>query len=284
MQAVLDAAPYFLTTLDTLWWSSLVIGVLFTLGCHLIPNEIATLQSMPWTFQWRRNLDLDFQSVTYAAYHTNALSRGTHLTLGLEALAWFTLAALAHWTLTIALLGLVITQALAMRESRFGFMLILIWLGYAVGGEVVASLIPSNVGWRLPAYFLIGAGLLRTLGHALEDIPPLIATPEDRFVPLKDMPRPSKLLFTFPAGYISEFVSAFPTRLVIVQFYWIALRCGYVPANTSTWTEASKVGASVVKEGWKAYPPVGELIAPLVERPTHPANSTREAQEVRYAS
>ena len=35
-----------------------------------------------------------------------------------------------------------------------------------------------------------GLWRVRTLGHALEDIPPLIATREDRFVPLNEMKNP----------------------------------------------------------------------------------------------
>ena len=95
---------HFYATADVLWWSTIAISCLFLLACHLLPREIAPIQSMPWTFQWRRNLDLDFQSVTYAAYHTNALSRGSHLTLGLEAVAWFTLIASIHWSLNLALI------------------------------------------------------------------------------------------------------------------------------------------------------------------------------------
>ena len=122
-------------------------------------------------------------------------------------------------------------------------------------------------GWRLPAWFLMACGVFRTLGHALEDIPPLIATREDRFVPLNEMKNPAKLLITLPAGYISEFVSALPPRLFIVQVFYFFQKLGYRPTNALSWTEASAIGERVGVEGWKAYPPVSELIEPLVKGP-----------------
>ena len=49
---------HFYATADVLWWSTIGISGLFLLACHFLPQEIAPIQSMPWTFQWRRNLDL----------------------------------------------------------------------------------------------------------------------------------------------------------------------------------------------------------------------------------
>ena len=134
-------------------------------------------------------------------------------------------------------------------------------------------------GWRLPAWFLMGCGVFRTLGHALEDIPPLIATREDRFVPLNEMKNPAKLLITLPAGYISEFVSALPPRLFIVQVFYIFQKLGYQPTNALTWAEASAIGERVGIDGWKAYPPVSKLIEPLVQAP----EATYGEAEVRHA-
>ena len=121
----------------------------------------------------------------------------------------------------------------------------------------------------------MGCGVFRTLGHALEDIPPLIATREDRFVPLNEMKNPAKLLITLPAGYISEFVSALPPRLFIVQVFYIFQKLGYQPTNALTWAEASAIGERVGIDGWKAYPPVSKLIEPLVQAPKLPMGKPR---------
>ena len=258
-----------IVTGDVLWMSTLAISALFIVACHWVPKQIAPIQSMPWTFQVQRNLDLDFQSVTYAAYHTNALSRGSHLTLGAEAFAWFILIAQVHWSLTIATLLLLGWQAAELREPRFSVFLMLIWLAMAAGATSLVQSTTLSFDWRLPAGFLMACGVFRTLGHALEDIPPLIATREDRFVPLKEMPHPAKLLITLPAGYISEFVSAIPPRLFIVQAFYAFQKLGYRPHNNLPWSEAAKIGSQVGIDGWSAYPPVAELIEPLLETRNH---------------
>ena len=255
-------------TIDVLWVSTLAISVLFLWACHAFPKEIAPIQSMPWTFQIKRNLDLDFQSVTYAAYHTNGLSRGSHLTLGPEALAWFILIAQVHWSLSIAVLLLLGWQAAELKEPVFASFLMVVWSVLAASGAAMASSEVLALTWREPAYFLMACGVFRTLGHALEDIPPLIATREDRFVPLREMPKPSKLLITLPAGYISEFVSALPPRLFIVQVFYAFQKLGYRPVTAMPWADAAQIGSRVGAEGWKAYPPVATLIEPLLETPS----------------
>ena len=78
-------------------------------------------------------------------------------------------------------------------------------------------------------------------------------------------PHPAKLLITLPAGYISEFVSAIPPRLFIVQAFYAFQKLGYRPHNNLRWSEAAKIGTQVGIDGWKAYPPVAELIEPLLE-------------------
>lgn len=271
---------HFYATADVVWFSTLGISILFVIACHLVPHEVAPIQSMPWTFQCKRNLDLDFQSVTYATYHTNALSRGTHLTLGLEAIAWFTLTAHMHWSLTLALLVLLAWQALELQEARFALFLMSVWVVIAAIGTSLADTSLLGLSWRLPASFLIGSAIFRTLGHALEDIPPLIATREDRFVPMKEMPNPSKLLVTLPAGYISEFVSAFPPRLFVVQVFYLFQKLGYEPVRSLPWHEASRLAARIERDGWKAYPPVGTLIEPLLQ---DSQRATSAAQEVNNA-
>ena len=129
---------HFYVTADVLWWSTIAISGLFLVACHLLPQEIAPIQSMPWTFQWRRNLDLDFQSVTYAAYHTNALSRGSHLTLGLEAVAWFTLIASIHWSLNLALLLVLAWQAFRFPRAALCNVLTITWTLLITLGDALA--------------------------------------------------------------------------------------------------------------------------------------------------
>ena len=93
------------------------------------------------------------------------------------------------------------------------------------------------------------------------------------------MKNPAKLLITLPAGYISEFVSALPPRLFIVQVFHFFQKLGYRPTNALSWSEASAIGERVGVEGWKAYPPVSELIEPLVEAPerAYPEGEVRHA-------
>lgn len=241
------------------WWGTLAISALFVVACHLIPERVARIQSMPWTFQVARNLDLSFQTVTYAAYHRDALSRGSHLTLGPEQLAWFVVLFAADWRLAAGMLALLLAQAVALREPRFAALLVAAWAIIAALGFGVVSLLGSGA-WVAAAAFLMACAAFRTAGHALEPIPPLIARPTDQFVPLRELGFSPKLLVTLAAGYISEFVSALPPRLFIVQVYWLALKMGYQPRHTVTWQDAADTARAVGAVGWRAYPGVADIL------------------------
>ena len=241
------------------WWGTLAVSALFVLACHLIPERIARIQSMPWTFQVARNLDLSFQTVTYAAYHRDALSRGSHLTLGPEQIAWFTVLFAADWRLAAGMLALLVAQAVALWEPRFAVLLVAVWFALAGLGWALVSALGSGI-WVAAAAFLMACAAIRTAGHALEPIPPLIVRPTDRFVPLREIGASPKLLVTLAAGYISEFVSALPPRLFIVQVYWLALKMGYQPRHTVTWQDAAETARAVGARGWRAYPGVANIL------------------------
>ena len=104
-------------TFDTVWAFTCTTMVLFLIGCHVVPEPITRIQSMPWTFQLLNNLDLEFQTVTYTAYHQGNMAWMSHLTLPFEQVTWFML--LSAW-LPVASMVVVIAlslQAVALREG-----------------------------------------------------------------------------------------------------------------------------------------------------------------------
>ncbi|MFT4977113.1 MAG: hypothetical protein ACI8S6_003018 [Myxococcota bacterium] len=241
------------------WWGTLAVSVLFVIACHLIPERIARIQSMPWTFQVSRSLDLSFQTVTYAAYHRDALSRGSHLSMGPEQVAWFVILFAVDWRLAVGMLAMLTAQAVALREPLFGLLLVVTWGCLAGLGAAIVAMLGSGV-WLGAAVFLMAAAAFRTAGHALEPLPPLIVRPTDQFVPLREAGFSPSLLVTLAAGYISEFVSAVPSRLFLVQVYWLVLKLGYQPRHTVSWRDAAETARAVGSEGWRAYPGVADIL------------------------
>lgn len=256
-----------LGSIERLWQLSLLASVVLFLGCMLVPKYLVSLQSMPWAFQPRYNLDLDFQAITYETYHGKHWSRGTHYALVPEQVAWFVLLAAWHPWLPVAALAGLSLQAVAMREHPFSAILILSYasiaaLGYAVlwlgGGQLI---VPGAQA------FLLLAAALRVVGHASEPLPPMLLERTDRFTPLRDARLHPLMLLILVAGYVSEFASALPGRLFNVQVYQFALALGYRPRRSSDRATLKNWSERIHRDGWCAYPKTAALFRDLLPDP-----------------
>jgi hypothetical protein len=216
---------------------------------------------MPWAFHASWNLDLDRQSVLYAAYHTRWFSRLSHCTIPLEQVAWLVVLYSIHPALPLPLLALVVVQAAHTGELWLALFVAAIWVAlYGAMLSVIAAL-------GLPAaYFcattlLIGCGALRCLGHVVEPVPPLIYELTDRFLPLSRVERTPRLALITLLGYASEFASALPHRLFLVQLNWLAQWLGHRPRRSLTWEAVNRIAADIHMRGWRAYPPIARAVS-----------------------
>jgi len=104
--------------------------------------------------------------------------------------------------------------------------------------------------------------VLRFIGHTFEPLPPFITDPADAFVPLRQARIRPSIVVVALSGIVSEFAAALPHRLIVVQLFWLAQKCGYAPRAARPWAEASHLGAAIRSNGWKAYDKTRKLVAP----------------------
>jgi hypothetical protein len=100
-------------------------------------------------------------------------------------------------------------------------------------------------------FVLMMGGLMRMLSHSAELIPPLLVNKTDQFEKLSAKNFNWKVLLSSPIGYIGEFGSSLPNRILPVQVNYIyQIIFGIKPENTSTWKEIEVSANSVLIGGY----------------------------------
>jgi hypothetical protein len=255
------------TAFHAVFLATLVLAAIFYALCYAAPRLMLRQMSMPWAFHLDRSVDLDFQSVLYAAYHTAPLARITHYTLVVEQIAWLVVMQAWSWPLAAAALGMLVVQAALLREPGISVMVALAW-------GVVWVLAAAARGWAGDAHaapiaeiVLVACAALRMAGHIPEPVPPMVAAVGDRFVPLAK----ARIGLRFPVllvlGYVAEFCAGLPFRLFVVQVGWLAQRLGVRPTRAMAWPEAVQTARAVHSLGWRAFRPMADLIAQSLPSP-----------------
>jgi hypothetical protein len=256
-----------LTASHAVFLVTLALAGVFYVLCYAAPRLMLRHMSMPWAFHLRKNVDLDFQSVLYAAYHTAPFARITHGSLVIEQIAW--LVAVQGWSppLAAVVLALLLVQAALLRERGISLAVAAAWaivwvLAAAVRGQVGdARAVPAA-----EAVLVVGAAM-RTLGHVTEPVPPMIAAVGDRFLPFTKARLGVRVPALLLLGYVAEFCAGLPFRCFVVQVGWLAQRLGVRPSRAMSWPEAELRAQEVHHLGWRAFRPMADLIARNIPAP-----------------
>ena len=246
---------------------TLALAGVFYLLCYAAPRLMLRHMSMPWAFHLARSVDLDFQSVIYAAYHTAPFARITHLTLAVEQVAWLVVIQGFSWPVAAAVLALLVLQAALLGEPGISVVVALAWGLVWVAAAAARGWAGDARAVPIAEIVLVAGGALRTVGHVSEPVPPMIAAVGDRFIPLAKArigPRVPALLLL---GYVAEFCAGLPFRLFVVQVGWLAQRLGVRPSRAMAWPEAVERAREVHTLGWRAFRPMADLIARSIPAP-----------------
>lgn len=248
---------------------AVTVGALVVLHVlvYTMPLALVRFNALPWAFRFEFNIDLDFQTVTYATVHDSWQAKFSHFTLPFEYLAWGALLWMLHPAALAIATVFVIALLLQGEEKRFGKF-----------ASVVAVILAVLTGWgveaigaeelALPAKMLLLAGpLLRFFGHTFDPIPPWVGYEGDAFKPLSQAKMGWRFPFIVVSGWLSESAASLPFRLFWVQLFWLTQRLGVAPQTLRPWSEANVLGSEIRQHGWKAFPKVGKLFAPMVARP-----------------
>jgi len=253
--------PSVLTWVVRVWAAMIALNVVLHIAAYLNPRGLARYNALPWAFQLRWNLDLDFQTVTYAAVHETRIARWSHLTLPAEQVAWAVMLLSLHPIALAAVIALVLWQASRLGEPPLTVGVATIWALFSVAAYLCLRTLGPVAVTAAELLMLIGP-VLRFIGHTFEPIPPFVAGPGDAFVPLRRVPIGPALVAAVPAGIVSEFAAALPHRLIVVQLFWLAQQLGYTPRGARPWAEANLLGVAIRANGWKAYDKTRKLVAP----------------------
>lgn len=261
-----------------IWIATLVASVLFFIAVYWRPMWMVRLQSMPWAFQLEHNLDIDFQSVLYATYHTHWFNRFTHWTIAVEQIAWFVVLMWVHPLLPILMMLLLGLQAAQTRDSALTLFAAIAW------GAVYACATCAVNGFGMDRAVLhaetvlIGCAIWRFFGHICEPLPPFLCEESDRFLPIARLRFGPKVLVFAVLGYLSEFASALPFRLFVVQLNWMLNAVGHRSERVISWAEADRLARAIHQAGWRAYPKTAMLFSISASSPRPRLASTPAEQ------
>jgi hypothetical protein len=222
------------TAFHAVFLVTLALAGIFYALCYAAPRLMLRQMSTPWAFHLDRSVDLDFQGVLYAAYHTAPLARVTHGSLALEQVAW--LVVIQGWSVPVgaAVLALLLLQAALLREPGISVAVALAWGGVWLLASAARSSLGDASAVPIAEVVLVAGAALRMMGHASEPIPPMIATVGDRFIPMAKARIGARLPALLALGYVAEFCAGLPFRLFVVQVGWLAQRLGVRPARAMT--------------------------------------------------
>lgn len=264
--------------IQTIWWITIGSMILLYLATNLVPaNIIGRLLPLHTVFEPRKNLDLDFQSIGYAMLHKSWFSRITHYTIFIDAFFWFMVFQYWHWSIPLVILGLMILQSALIGEKKFTISFII--AGSAVYG--VSLYLGGLLGWQ-NAYLvsitgLMAGGLIRAIGHWPDPIPPMVLDQSDKFVRLTPKTVNWKIGVLVYVGYIAEFGSGLPNRLLPVQVnYLYQLFTRIKPEKTLAWREIEDQASAAFEHGYSALAELREYYETVntprranTDRPAH---------------
>lgn len=233
--------------INQIWIFTLSAMVVLYILCNVLPDQIVG-KYLPLhnVFKPQTNVDLDYQSIGYALLHTTWATKITHSTIIIEGILWFVVFQSWHWSIPVVAIVLILIQSILIGDKKFGIFFVLMgalsllaalfFIQYA--GLENASLVAKVV--------LMLGGLMRMLSHSAEMIPPLLINNNDQFEKLTPEKINMRVLLSSPIGYVGEFGSSLPNRILPIQVNFIYQTIfGVKPEKTLPWkdveTEAHKV-------------------------------------------
>ena len=240
------------STINQIWLFTLISMVVLYLLCNILPDNI-TGKYLPLhnVFKPKTNIDLDYQSIGYALLHTTWATRITHSTILIEAVLWFVIFESWHWSIPLVALALIIIQSALIGDKKFGVFFVLIGFLTYLGAIFSVQFLGLSHAVLLAKVLLMLGGLMRMLSHSAELIPPLLINETDQFEKLDPKRITFRLLLSSPIGYIGEFGSSLPNRILPIQVNYIYQTIfGIKPQSTLPWHEIKASADSVLNGGY----------------------------------
>ena len=238
--------------INQLWLFTLIATVILYILCNALPDRLVG-QYLPLhnVFKPQTNIDLDYQSIGYALLHTTWLTKLTHSTIVIEAVLWFIIFDSWHWSIPFLALATILIQSLFIGDKKFGIFFMLVGLITLVCALYSIQILGLSGAVLIAKVLLMLGGLLRMLSHSAELIPPLLVNKSDQFTKLTAKNINGKVLLSSVIGYVGEFGSSLPGRILPVQVnYLYQTIFNLKPDTTLPWKEVEVSAKKVLLGGY----------------------------------
>jgi hypothetical protein len=239
-------------SINQIWVITLIAMVVLYILCNVLPDRIVG-QFLPLhnVFKPETNIDLDYQSIGYALLHTTWATKLTHSTIIIEVVLWFVIFDSWHWSIPYVGLLLIIIQSIIIGDKKFGFFFLLMgFTTFGVALFTIQFLGVQNAVLVAKVVLMLG-GLMRMLSHSAELIPPLLVNKTDQFEKLTAKNFNWKVLLSLPIGYVGEFGSSLPNRILPIQVNFIYQTIfGLKPETTLPWNDVETSAQKVLNGGY----------------------------------
>lgn len=240
------------TIINQIWIFTIIAMLLLYIVCNVLPDRIVgKFLPLHNVFKPQTNLDLDYQSIGYALLHTTWATRITHSTIIIEAILWFIIFENWHWSIPLIALSAILIQSIFIGDKKFGLFFILMGIATFVGAICAIQFLGMQNAVLLSKALLMLGGLMRMLSHSAELVPPILLNDSDQFVKLSAKNINLRVLLASPIGYVGEFGSSLPNRILPVQVNYIYQTIfGVKPQTTLSWEEVNSSAKKVLVGGY----------------------------------
>ncbi len=238
--------------INQIWLFTLISTVVLYIVCNVLPDRIVgKFLPLHNVFKPQTNIDLDYQSIGYVLLHTTWATRITHSTIIIEAILWFVIFESWHWSIPFIALFAILIQSVFIGDRKFGLFFILMGIATFVGAIYTIQFLGLQNAILLSKVLLMMGGLMRMLSHSAELVPPILLNDSDQFVKLSSKNINWRVLLASPIGYIGEFGSSLPNRILPVQVNYIYQTLFRVqPKTTLSWEEVEVSAKKVLIGGY----------------------------------
>lgn len=240
------------TIINQIWIFTIIAMLLLYIVCNVLPDRIVgKFLPLHNVFKPQTNVDLDYQSIGYALLHTTWATRMTHSTIIIEAILWFIIFENWHWSIPLIALSAILIQSIFIGDKKFGLFFILMGIATFVGAIYAIQFLGMQNAVLLSKALLMLGGLMRMLSHSAELVPPILLNDSDQFVKLSAKNINLRVLLASPIGYVGEFGSSLPNRILPVQVNYIYQTIfGVKPQTTLSWEEVNSSAKKVLVGGY----------------------------------
>lgn len=250
--ALFDWLSQYEATINQIWLFTIVSTVVLYIVCNLLPDRIVgKFLPLHNVFKPETNINLDYQSIGYVLLHTTWATRITHSTIIIEAVLWFIIFESWHWSIPFIALLTILVQSFFIGDKKFGVFFIIIGILTYFAAILCIQLIGFSDAILLSKVLLMLGGLMRMLSHSAELIPPLLINETDQFEKLDPKKITFRLLLSSPIGYIGEFGSSLPNRILPIQVNYIYQTIFRItPEKNLAWSEVKESAKKVLVGGY----------------------------------